>query len=133
MTVNERIIYSISVSKSNVFLRRDFKLMGSKSQVNRTILNLIRDGLIVRIGLGVYARAKRSVLSGKPIPAQPVSVLAPEVLQRLGIEVYPSKLTRDYNEDKTTQIPIGNVVNVGSRRIKRKLGFGAQEIKYEND
>jgi hypothetical protein len=74
-----------------------------------------------------------SVLTGKPIPAQPISVLAPEVLRRFGIEARPSRLARDYNEGKSTQLPTDGTINVGKKRTDRKIGFGRNQIKYEND
>jgi len=131
MRLETRIKVSISRKKSDVVLRSEFSAMGSEAQVTRALRNLVSVGFIVRIGVGVYAKAKISVISKKPIPVRPVSVLPPEALQKLGVEVFPSALARDYNEGKTRQIPRGNVVNTGQRCIKRKLGFGSQTVQYE--
>jgi hypothetical protein len=133
MSVCQRIRHAVSISKSDVFLKRDFAHSGSISQITRVLRLLMDEGVIVRISLGVYARAKFSALTGRPIPVKPVSVLAPEVLHRLGIEAHASKLVQEYNQGKSTQIPIGVVINTGRRRIRRKIGFGASQIKYEND
>lgn len=131
MRLETRIKMSISRKKSDVVLRSELSAMGSEAQVTRALRNLVAEGFIVRIGLGVYAKAKISVISKKPIPVRPVSVLAPEALTKLGVEVFPSSLARDYNEGKTSQIPRDNVMNTGRRRIKRKLGFESQTIQYE--
>jgi hypothetical protein len=133
MSVYKRVAHAISIAKNDVFLRQDFSSLGSSSQITRALRFLINDGVIVRISFGVYARAKISVLTGKPIPAQPVSVLAPEVLRRFGIEAHPSRLVRDYNEGKSTQLPAESRVNIGKKRTNRKIGFGRSQIKYEND
>jgi hypothetical protein len=133
MSVRERIVHAISVAKTDVFLRKDFSALGSASQITRVLRSLISDGTVVRISLGVYARAKFSVITGMPIPAQPIAVLAPEVLRRLGIESYPSRLVREYNEGKSTQIPAHGGINTGSKRVKRKIAFGRSQIKYESD
>ena len=135
MSVRERILHAISISKSDVFLKRDFAPNGSTSQITRVLRLLVNEGVIVRISLGVYARAKFSVLTGKPIPVKPVSVLAPEVLRRLGVDAHASRSVQEYNQGKTTQIPpkAGAVINTGRRRIRRKIGFGASQIEYEND
>ena len=133
MSVHERVKHVISISESDVFLRRDFASNGSTSQVTHVLRLLMNEGVIVRISLGVYARAKFSILTGKPIPVKPVSILAPEVLRRLGIDAHASKLVQEYNQKKTTQIPPGAVINTGRRRIRRKIGFGASQIKYEHD
>lgn len=128
-----RMKLSITKRKCDVFLKSEFSSMGSEAQVSRALRHLVEEGLVVRVGVGVYARAKLSVISKQPIPVRPVSVLAPEVLKKLGVDVYPSRLTQDYNCGKTTQVPADNVVNTGPRRITRKLGFGNQSIVYEND
>lgn len=133
MSVRERVMHAISISESDVFLKRDFAQSGSASQVTRVLRLLMNEGRIVRISVGVYARAKFSVLTGKPIPVRPVSVLAPEVLRRLGVDAHASRWVQEYNQGKTTQIPPGAVINTGRRRIRRKIGFGASQIEYEND
>lgn len=131
MRLETRIKMSISRMKSDVVLRSELSAMGSEAQVTRALQNLVAEGFIVRIGLGVYAKAKISVISKKPIPVRPVSVLAPGALTKLGADVFPGALARDYNEGKTRQVPRDNVVNTGRRRIKRKLGFESQTIQYE--
>lgn len=133
MSVRERVIHAISVSESDVFLKRDFAPSGSTSQVTRVLRLLMNEGLVVRISVGVYARAKFSVLTGKPIPVKPVTVLAPEVLRRFGIEAHARRLVQEYNQGKTTQTPTDAVINTGRRRIRRKIGFGANQIAYETD
>jgi hypothetical protein len=133
MSVCKRVMQAISVAKNDVFFRQDFLQFGSPSQVARALKRLISEGLIVRISLGVYAPAKISVLTGKPIPMQPISVLAPKVLQRFGIEARPSRLVREYNEGKSTQLPANGTVNIGKKRTNRKIGFGRSQIKYETD
>ncbi len=133
MIIEKRIKMSIIKRKDNVFLKCEFSTMGSEAQVTRALRNLVEDGVIVRFGLGVYAKAKKSALTGKPIPVRPVSVLAPDALRKMGVDVYPSKLVQEYNAGRTTQIPANDVVNTGRRRINRKLAFGNQQITYEND
>lgn len=133
MSVRERVKHAISISESDVFLRRDFAPSGSTSQITRVLQLLVSEGVIVRISLGVYARAKFSVLTGKPIPVKPVSVLAPEVLRRLGVDAHASRSVQEYSQGKTTQIPPGAVINTGRRRIRRKIGFGTSQMEFEND
>lgn len=119
--------------RTNVFLRAEFLDLGSEAQLSRTLRNLVDEGAVVKIGVGVYAKAKRSVLSGKPIPVEPVEFLAPEALKKLGVKVYPPRQTAEYNAGTTTQIAAGVVINTGNRRISRKLGFGPKTLKYENN
>ncbi|WP_308142671.1 hypothetical protein [Burkholderia pseudomallei] len=35
------------------------------------------------------------------------------------------------NDGSTTQLPAGGVLNTGTRRIRRKLGFGSQRVLFE--
>jgi len=42
--------------------------------------------------------------AAEPIPAQPLEVLVPEVLKKLGIPVMPSFLPQSYNASRSTQL-----------------------------
>jgi hypothetical protein len=131
MNILERIKHAVAHQGDSVFLRAEFRGFGSPAQVGRVLSQLTRGGALVRIGWGVYAKAKPSVLTGKPIPARPLEVLAPEVLNKLGITVLPSRLTQDYNAGRSTQLPSGIVLNTGKRRIARKLSFNGKTVQYE--
>ncbi|UXH79880.1 DUF6088 family protein [Roseateles amylovorans] len=131
MNMVDRIKRSVANRNADVFVRADFKPFGSPAQVSRALADLQREGALVKLGLGVYAKAKRSVLSGKPIPVKPLEVLAPEVLKKLGVEVGASRQTREYNAGGSTQVPAGIVVSVGKQRIQRKLGFNGKLVDYE--
>lgn len=133
MTLSERMKRSIARRRDDVFVRSEFAKLGSEAQVSRALKELVASGVIVKLGVGVYAKAKRSVLSGAAIPVRPVDVLAPIALMKLKVKLYPSKSARKYNSGETTQIPAGNVLNTGNKRVSRKLGFGKQTIVYENN
>jgi hypothetical protein len=133
MNLRDKLRTSLRKRKADVFLRAEFASLGSEAQVSRALRELIAEGTIVKLGVGIYAKAKPSVLSGKPIPVRPVEVLAPEALMKLGIEVYPSRMVAAYNAGTTTQVPTNLVINTGNRRIARKLGFGRLTIRYENN
>ena len=132
MNIIGRIKRSIANRDDEVFLRVEFERFGSPAQVGRALTQLTNEGSLVRLGVGVYAKAKPSVLTGKPIPARPLEVLAPEVLKKLGIAVMPSRLTQDYNAGRSTQLPSGIVLNTGKRRIARKLSFNGKAVQYEH-
>ena len=131
MSILNRIRRSVSNRKSDVFLRADFKAFGSQSQVGRALNQLQSQGTLVKLGVGVYAKAKPSVLSGKPIPIKPLEVLAPKVLKMFGVQVGESRQTREYNAGRSAQVPTGVVFSIGQRRIRRKLGFNGQHVRYE--
>lgn len=132
MNIVDRIKRSVANRNDGVFLRVEFERFGSPAQVGRALTQLTIEGTLVRLGVGVYAKAKPSVLTGRPIPARPLEVLAPEVLKKLGIAVLPSRLTQDYNAGRSTQLPSGIVLNTGKRRIARKLSFNGKAVQYEH-
>jgi hypothetical protein len=132
MDTENRIKRAVALRKDNVFTRAEFAQYGSPAQVGRCLRRLVEDGRLVKLGLGVYAKTKPSILSGQPIPVTPVDYLIPQALKKLGVRVFPSRAMREYNERKTTQVPAGLVVNTGRRRISRKLGFGKRFVAYEN-
>lgn len=104
--------------------------MGRYDQVGRILQSLTQQNKLIRIGQGLYAKAQVSPLSGKPIPRRGIKELATEALQRLDVETVPSSYERDYNEEKTTQVPTGRVIGV-KRKIQRRIGYNGKYVKFE--
>lgn len=132
MEVEKRLKRVIALRKDDVFLRSEFSRFGSPAQFSRAFKQLITEGVLVRLGLGMFAKAKPSALTGKPIPFQPLEVLAPLALQKFGGKVKPSQAVRDYNSGASQQLAAGIVLDTGRRRITRKPGFGKQTVAYES-
>lgn len=131
MSLTRRIKASISRSKSKVFLRKDFEKFGGYDQVGRALRSMVKDGLLVRVGYGVYAKAKPSSLSGNPIPQATLIEIGLEAMRKLGVKADIGQASRDYRDGKTTQIPMAAIVSVGNSRIVRNIGFGKRRIRYE--
>ena len=131
MTIADRIERSVANRKDAVFVRSELKSFGNTSQVGRALRGMVARGALVRLGVGVYAKAKPSVLTGKPIPISPLEVLGPQALTKLGVKFEPCRATKAYNSGASTQIPSGVVLNTGDRRVTRKIGFNGKYIKYE--
>lgn len=129
-TLKQKILKRIVRKRTDVFFRKDFKDLGGYDQVGRALRQLVREGQLVKIGYGLYARAKRSSLSGKTIPSQTLPKLATEALNRLNVKVSPSKSNLDYNEGRTTQVPTGRVIGV-RQRISRKIGYNGKYVSFE--
>lgn len=132
LSVKERMLRSIARRKGEVILRSDFASMGSPSHISRALKELIGAGKIVRLGYGVYAKARPSALSGKPVPRVSLAELAQEALERLGVPAQLARAQAEYAEGKTTQIPVHTTFNTGRRRISRKLSVGISTVRYEN-
>jgi hypothetical protein len=131
MNITDRIRRSVRGRTDLVFRPADFLTFGSEASVKRALKELTSVGILVRLGVGIYAKAKPSVISGKPIPAQPLEILGPQALAKLGIRPRQSLQTAEYNAGRTTQVPTGIVVNVGKQRISRKIGFNGKFLQYE--
>lgn len=130
--IKDRIARSIGRSSAEVFLRPDFKGIGSYAQIGRALAALTREGRLARIGYGVYAKARPSSLSGRPVPRQPLEALAREALEKLGVIVQPGRAAREYLAG-STQIPAQVSFDTGRRRISRRLRVGSRQVHYENN
>lgn len=133
LSVKDRMTRSIALRKGEVVLRTDFESMGSPSQISRALRDLMAAGKIVRLGYGVYAKARPSALSGKPVPRVSLAELAQEALEKLGVAVQLGRAQAAYAEGKTTQIPVRTTFNTGQRRISRKITIGKSTVRYENN
>lgn len=129
-TLESKILARIVRKKESVFLRNDFFDLGGYDQVGRALKHLADDSKLIRIGYGLFAKAKISSLTGETIPVSNLPSLAKEALERLGITVMPSRAETEYNEGRSTQIPTGRLIGV-KNRINRKISFKGASIKYE--
>lgn len=133
LTLKDKMARAIARRKGEVLLRADFEKLGSPAQISRGLKALTEDGVIVRLGYGVYAKARPSTLSGRPVPRVTLDELAQEALTRMGVKVELGRAAKEYMEGKTTQIPAWTTFNTGGRRITRKIGIGINKVRYEND
>lgn len=130
-TLKSKMSYRISRSKDIVFTPQDFLDLSDRDQVGRVLRQFIAEGLLVKFGQGLYAKAKLSSLTGKVIPVKPLTELAKEALtKKLKVKVVASSDLKRYNEGETTQVPTGRVIAVKGR-VSRKMAFGGKSIKYE--
>jgi hypothetical protein len=129
-SIADRIERRVSRSKRNVFLRQDFGEFGSYDAVGRALRQATRDGRLVQIGYGLYAKAARSPFSGKATPVVGVKRLAGEALKRLGKSVEASSFDRAYNEGRSTQVPTGRALGVKGR-ISRRIGYDGNYVILE--
>jgi len=129
-TVEYKIMARIARKKNAVFVRDDFNDISDYDQVGRALRSLTKKGNLIRLGYGVYAKAKKSPINGEAVPVAPLPTLAKEALQRLGVETLPSRLEKAYNAGETTQVPTGRLIGVKGR-VNRKLGYRGAFVSYE--
>src|SRR5882724_6503920 len=133
LTLRERIEQRIARKKGeDVFLTREFTKLGGEDQVLRALRSLVDDGRLVRLGYGVYGRATRSRLSGKPMLNSPEGFtgVARQALDKLGVRWEPTSAERAYNEGRSTQVPVNPVVRVKGR-FSRHLRYRNAELVLE--
>ncbi len=128
--LKDKIMIRISLKKCAVFLREDFEDLGGYDQVGRILRQLAREGKIIKIGYGLYAKAKISPLTGKLVPVLALPTLAREAIERLGLQTSPSRLEQEYNAGRTTQVPTGRLIAVNGR-ISRRIGYNGTYVSYE--
>lgn len=131
--LRSRILKSAACRSGEVLLRRDFEGWASPSQITRALQSLISHGVIVRLGYGVYAKARPSRLSGRPVPRQPLEVLAVEALRWLGVLALPGLSSRAYADGESLQIPMQPVINTDGIRFARQLSVGRRTVRYETN
>jgi hypothetical protein len=129
-TLEYKILARIARKNLDVFMREDFADLGGYDQVGRILRAFAREGKLFKIGYGLYAKAKKSVLTGKIIPIKNLPELARQAIGRLGLKTVPSYLEREYNAGRTTQVPTGRLIAVKGR-ISRKIGYDGVYINYE--
>ncbi len=131
MTIQERIERSLVRSKDVVFVRKDFDRFGGYDQVGRVLRVVMKKGLLVKAGYGVYVKARTSGITGKPVPVAPLIEIGLQALSKLGVGADVGNSAKAYMAGETTQMPMATVVNVGKSRVSRKIGFGKQSVRYE--
>jgi hypothetical protein len=107
-----------------VFIRGDFAALGGYDQVGRVLRKLEAQGRLVRIGKGLYAKARQNRITGKPMIAAPggFDQAAKEALNRLGVRWEPSSAEKAYQAG-STHIPARVVVSVKGS-FNRRISFG---------
>jgi hypothetical protein len=133
VSTKTRISQSITRSPRDIFLRKDLAQFGTPSRVTRAISNLIKDGKIVRLGYGVYAKTVPSVVTGNPVPRKVLETLTAEVFDSLRIPIDLGTARSNYAAGKTTQVPMSVIISTGPRRVNRKLKLGNREVTYEKN
>ena len=129
-TLESRITYRVKRNADSVFLRKDFADIGGYDQVGRILRQLVNKGLLIDLGYGVYARTKRSSVTGKLVPEKPLPELAKEAMKKQGVKTAPTEAEKAYNEGRSTQVPTGRVIGV-NRRVSRKLGYDGKYVTFK--
>lgn len=130
MTIQSRIQTRVKRSKRSVFLRSDFKDIADYDQVGRGLRNLVRDGLLMKIGYGLYVRARVNRITGKVMPdnAAGADGVVIEAMEKLGVDYQFDDLSNLNFSGESTQIPAKVKITPKSARFTRKIAVGTQLV-----
>lgn len=130
MTINRKVQTRVKRSKGSVFLRSDFKDIADYDQVGRALRELVREGLLIKIGYGLYARARINRITGNIMadnPSGPDGVVI-EAMEKLGVEYMLDDLSRKNLSGDSTQIPAKVKIIPKNTRFTRKIAIGTQFV-----
>ena len=129
-TLRSKIQNRIKRSKEATFIPSDFFNLSDRDQVLRALRGLIQDKMILRVGQGVYTRAKISTITNECVPEQNIRTIAITALRKSGVTILPTSYEVEYNQGKITQVPTGLVIGV-NKRVNKRIGFNGRFVKYE--
>jgi len=112
-------------------LRTDFSDLGSYRQMSRIFKKFTIEKKLVKIGSGIYAKTYISKYTDAPLIKNGTDSALREALKRLGIAYEPGSAEKDYNEGKTTQVPVRNIVKLKDRC--RRIHYGNSELIFEGN
>jgi hypothetical protein len=129
LSLKSKISTKISRSKREVFLRSDFENLAGYDQVGRALRQLAIEGFLLKIGYGLYAKARPNRITGKPMLSAEggFSQVAQEALSRLGVKWQPSESVQAYQAG-STQIP-ANAEVIILERFNRRIGTDKFELQ----
>ena len=132
MTLRERVEARIAKRRDDAFLTREFLDLGGERQVLRALRELTEQGKLIRLGYGVYGRAEMSSLTKQPMLAgDGFGSVARRALDKLKVPWEPTTAERDYNEGRSTQVPMTPRVRLRNSRFSRKLRYQTMELAFE--
>lgn len=131
-SIEYKALNRLKAIQGSVVFRKDFNNLGSYRQISRAIKKLVAEKKLVKIGTGIYAKAYSSKYTATPLIKNGTDSTLRAALQRLGIAYEPGSAEKEYNEGKTTQVPVRNIVRLKSR-CRRRIGYQNSELIFEKN
>lgn len=120
-SIKNKLLTRVRRSRREVFLRSDFEKIAGYDQVGRVLRELTKEGKLIRIGYGLYAKARLNRLTNQPMLAAQggFQETAQEALNLLKVKWKESPASHAYQMG-STQIPVQTEVVI-SARFSRKI------------
>ncbi|PKI00063.1 DUF6088 family protein [Glaciecola sp. 33A] len=122
MTIASKVKTRINRSKRYVFARADFTDIAGYDQVGRVLKKLVDAGDLLRIGYGLYTKARKNRITGKLMPASPAGAdgVILEAIKKLGIDYKFDEFSQRSIDGDSLQIPASFQI-ITNNRFKRKI------------
>ena len=124
MKVIDRLRISIGRRSDQIILRSELVDICSPSQLTNALDQLIKEGCLMRVSSGVYAKGNRLSQDLNQSPSS-VQAMAAEVFKKLGRSI---KIATPLSEAQQDHI----VIESGAHRLSRKLKIGHTIIEYSS-
>lgn len=121
MRLVQRVMSSVKRRSGVVVFRTELAPLGGTTQIGVALRELIADGVLIRIGDGIYAKAIRDEHGGL-VPAAAPSVVLDEVLRKLKVD--PAAVCTQQEGSRKTVI-----VDAPNRKIDRRLELGGCQVE----
>ncbi|MCK6391693.1 MAG: hypothetical protein L6Q40_11855, partial [Azonexus sp.] len=130
MKLEDRMRQSIRRRSGTVVLRSDVAALGSRTQVTHALSVLLREGVVLRLATGVYAKATRETPDGRVQPLGDIEAIIRETAQKWGVDL-PAMAPRDVvggaGDDAA---PL--VVETDTPRISRRLVIDGKLVVFRS-
>ena len=129
MPIKVRMQKRLSRSKRYVFMRADFKDIAGYDQIGRVLRDLVESGELLKVGYGVYTKARKNPITGRIMPACPggPDAVILEALERLDVGYSFGRSSAKYLSGESTQIPAYTQIET-PYRFKRRLSIGNSQL-----
>ena len=122
MKVIDRLRISIGRRRDQVILRSELAAMCSPSQLSNVLDKLLKEGALIRVSSGVYAKRKKNSEDAAQ-SSSTIKDLTAEIFKKLGLSIEISCAEYDDNREVF-------VIDGGSHRLSRKFNLGDTAIEY---
>ena len=118
VTVLSEIECKLTESSSIVFTTADFLSIAGRSAVTRALNKLINECKLMKISIGLYAKARKNRINGQVMldSLGGADAVLVEALDKLGIKYEKDKSYFAYINGESTQIPAKLIIKTSSKR-----------------
>jgi len=127
-----KMLELINSLPGNIVLRDDVTSLGNPRKVSRNLNYLIREGKLIKLGYGIYAKTEENPYLETMAIRGGFASTSLEALDRLGIEWEPEEAVENYNIGSSTQVPANVSVRLKSR-YRGNITDGKRELNFKDN